>query len=173
MNTKGYCLDETQALVEIEAYKDKNSWIISEAQDASLLGKRLAEEFFHKTTDAAVAEVEDRHRRLNIAFKSLDLVGCLSIHKESERKFQGRTKEELKQLAKDDKEHYREWLENLEKSWTKINKGQPDLEKLAKTLRNHALVQEALSEPLAIDFIEIMAEEARIKKSREKNTPEM
>jgi hypothetical protein len=160
----GYCLDETQEIHQVEAAKAGNLWAILNGPD-HLVGKTLAAEFLHKSEEKAREEIEDRHRRLNLAFKSADLVGCLSIHKEGERKLLGAGKEDLERLAKEDKDHYRGWLENLEKSWTKANHEAPDLEKLAKTLRNHALIKEALSEPLAIDFIEIMAKEAKIRKS--------
>jgi hypothetical protein len=55
---------------------------------------------------------------------------------------------ELENLAKEDKKNYKGWVKNLELSYEEINKEKPDLEKLARTLKNANLVKKALENPL-------------------------
>jgi hypothetical protein len=163
-NPHFYIVDDLQQVQKIKTKEEANHHLILNGE---LSGIRISKNFVYKTEKQAHQEVADRHTRLNKAFKTLDLVSCLSINKEPSRKLEGLSLEELKVLAKKDKEDYIGWLKKLEKNYEEINNEKPDLEKLAKTLKNAHLVQKALEDPLAIDFIEIMSKEAQIKKSRE------
>jgi hypothetical protein len=165
---KGYCLNELQQIVEITATEDQGTLKIVSGE---LHGKKIAKEFFYENKDDANKEIAERHSRLHEAFKNLDLVACLSINKEPKRKLDGLNRQELQDAATKDKKSYKNWLDKLQKSWEEINHERPDLEKLAKTLRNANLIQKALENPLAVDFIEIMAKEAKIKKAKAKAPP--
>jgi hypothetical protein len=173
MTTTGYCIDELQRLHRVTAKKVDNTWVIEEGE---LKGVSISDDFLYANEDAAHLEIADRHIRLNKAFKSFDLVGCLSINKEPARKMEGHSLKSLEALAAQDKKDYKNWIKKLEKSWEEINHERPDLEKLAKTLRNANLIQNALQNPLAIDFIEIMSREAQLQKLNQKqkdSSPEM
>jgi chromosome segregation ATPase len=164
--TKGYCLNELQQIVEVEAKKiDEKRW---EILTGELTGIVISKDFFYSNKEKANAEIADRHHRLHEAFKGLDLLKCLSINKEPHRKMEGKSKLELEALALEDRKSYKNWLSGLEKGWEEINHERPDLEKLSKTLKNANLIQRALENPLAIEFIEIMAKEAQIRKARKK-----
>lgn len=165
---KGYCLNELQQIVEAEvtqSVEDSKVWVI---KDGSLKGLKISKDFLYEEKSQAVTEIEGRHQRLNKAFKSLDLLRCLSINKEPARKLQGYSQKELDAIELKDKKSYKSWLDGLEKGWEEINHERPDLEKLAKTLKNANLIQKALKNPLAIEFIEIMSKEAKLIKAGKK-----
>jgi hypothetical protein len=126
-------------------------------------GMIFSTEFVYTSEDAAEREVADRHTRLNQAFSKRDLLACLSINKEPGRKTGGATAKDLVNMAEHDKESYHRWVSNLTKEWEAINHEKADLQKLSQTLRNARLIQDALANPLAIDFTEIMAREAVLK----------
>jgi len=162
---KGFCLNELQQIVEVQVKEDKDKqgvWVI---QDGDLKGNKISQDFFYQDAEQANQEIAERHQRLHKAFKNLDLLSCLSINKEPSRKLLGLSKSDLDKLAAQDKKDYKRWLTSLEKGWEEINHERPDLEKLSKTLKNANLIQKALESPLAIEFIEIMSREAKIKKA--------
>jgi hypothetical protein len=160
-----YCVDDIQRIHQIKAdtMGDKNLFVIVSGE---LKGKMISGDFLYEAEDKAHQEVADRHSRLHKAFKNLDLIACLSINKEPSRKMEGYSILELENLAKEDKKNYKGWVKNLELSYEEINKEKPDLEKLARTLKNANLVKKALENPLAIEFIEIMAKEAQLSKRK-------
>lgn len=163
-----YCVDDIQRVhkVKAETMGDKNLFVITTGE---LKGKMISGDFLYKEEEQAHHEIADRHTRLHKAFKTLDLIACLSINKEPSRKMVGYGHQELENLAKEDKKEYKGWVKTLELSYEEINKEKPDLEKLARTLKNANLIKKALENPLAIEFIEIMAKEAQLNKSRNLN----
>lgn len=174
MKTKGssyYCVDDLQRIhqVNTDTLGNRNLHVIVSGE---LKGKMMSGDFLYEHEQLAHKEIADRHSRLHQSFKSLDLVACLSINKEPSRKLEGFSRLELIELAEEDKTNYKGWIKNLERSYEEINNEKPDLDKLAKTLKNANLVKKALENPLAIDFIEIMAKEAVLNKRKLLKSPE-
>lgn len=166
MNTtkKPWIVDDVQRTVEVGGFEVLEDGKIEIKLPKTHAGQIYAPEFVYATEEEAGMEIADRHTRLNQAFKSGDLLACLSINKEPSRKAEGATAKELAAQAVEDKSSYHRWVDHLKKDWEAINHEKADLQKLAQTLRNAQLIQDALSDPLAVDFTEIMAREARLKK---------
>jgi hypothetical protein len=162
---KGYCLNELQQIVEVNVIQNKENPNVWDIKTGALGGLKISKEFLYEDESQARTEIELRHQRLNKAFKSLDLLKCLSINKEPARKLQGYSQDELNTIELKDRKSYKNWLNGLEKGWEEINHERPDLDKLSKTLKNANLIQKALKNPLAIEFIEIMSKEAKLKKA--------
>lgn len=158
-----YCVDDIQRVHKVEVQLIHNHY---EILNGELVGKLVSKDFIYSTKENADLEIAQRHSKLNKAFKSFDLLACLSINKEPSRIMEGFNRLELENLAHEDKKNYKGWIKTLERNYEEINHEKPDLEKLSKTLKNANLVKKALENPLAIDFIEIMAKEAQIKKVR-------
>lgn len=160
-----YCVDDIQRIhkVKTDTLGNRNLYVITSGE---LKRKMISGDFLYDSEDLAHKEVADRHSRLHNALKNLDLIACLSINKEPSRKMEGFSRQDLEKLAIEDKNNYKGWIKKLEKSYEEINKEKPDLEKLAKTLKNANLVKQALENPLAIDFIEIMSREAQFTKRK-------
>lgn len=167
-----WIVDDIQRVVNVENFEVRADGKIHILQPRSHAGMDFAPEFVYASEEDACQEVHNRHVRLNKAFSNRDLLACLSINKEPERKSQGATDRDLSLQAKEDKESYRLWVATLKKEWEQINHEKADLQKLSQTLRNARLIKDALSNPLAIDFTEIMAREAAIK-TRESKAPEL
>jgi len=167
-----FIVDDVQQIHQIPEMGD---WSLADdilhIHSGPLGGQKYHSDFVHPSEEAAKTEITNRHTRLNRAFSALDLLGCLSINKEPQRRTLGLSWQDLVQEAKKDKEQYQSWLQNLEQQWEKINHEKPDLGKLANTLKNAALIQQALQNPLAIDFIEIMSREDKLKKAKAKAGP--
>jgi hypothetical protein len=164
-----YCVDDIQRIhkIVVDPIGDTKLNIIVSGE---LKGKIISKDFLYLEEEQAHEEVSDRHTRLHKAFKNFDLITCLSINKEPSRKMEGYSRAELDKLAHEDKTNYKGWIKNLERSYEEINNEKPDLEKLSRTLKNANLVKKALENPLAIDFIEIMAKEAQLNKTRQKES---
>jgi hypothetical protein len=164
-NVEHYCVDDIQRIhkVKIESMGVKNLYVVKAGE---LKGKMISGDFLYEEESQAHNEVSDRHTRLHKAFKSLDLLSCLSINKEPSRKMEGFSREDLEKFSQEDKSNYKTWLKNLKINYEEINNEKPDLEKLSKTLKNANLVKKALENPLALDFIEIMSREATIEKRK-------
>jgi hypothetical protein len=186
---KYYYVDDIQRIHEIDVKETKNtksgisdqSPVAPDSPDSPKTyeiasgdnkGKQISQDFLYTNQQDAHEEISDRHSRLHKAFKNINLIACLSINKEPSRKMEGLNRLELEKAAQKDEEDYKGWIKNLKKSYQEINNEKPDLEKLSKTLKNANLVKKALENPLAIDFIEIMAKEAQINKGKALKNPQ-
>lgn len=161
-----WIVDDVQRVVEITDHQETNGSENPKVQingPRSHAGQIYAKEFCYASGEAADAEVADRHTRLNKALLCRDLLLCLSIQKEPNRKSQGATANELKAFEAQDKTDYKNWVDTLKRKWEEIHHEQPEIKKLVKTLRTAQIIQEALKEDLAVEFIEIMAREGALK----------
>ena len=159
-----WIVDDIQRVVNIDSCEMVEGTKLKVLSPRSHAGMVFSTEFVYTEEAAADQEISDRHTRLNNAFRNRDLLACLSINKEPERKTHGASADDLKAQAHEDKEGYKNWVTTLKKEWEAINHEKADLGKLSQTLRNARLIQDALANPLAIDFTEIMAREATLKK---------
>jgi hypothetical protein len=162
MKTNFWIVDDVQqATLITEAEKTNARWEVIEP--ASHKGQVYANQFCYKTQEEANWEVTDRHHRLCQNLEKRDLLGCLSIQKEPARKSRGYTQEDLEKKAAEDAKSYHAWVKKLKDGWREINHKEPNLAELARTLKNARLIQNALKNPLAADFTEIMAREAKMR----------
>lgn len=161
-----WIVDDVQRVVCSENHTETNGNFVIE-EPPSHIGQTYSPDFVYLSEEDADSEVADRHMRLNKAFRTRDLLACLSINKEPERKSRGACKRDLTTLARGDKDDYHNWIETLKRSWEEVNGEAPDIAKLAKTLRNAQLIKEALSNPLAPDFTEIMVRENALQRSKD------
>jgi hypothetical protein len=177
MKQKEFIVDDLQRVIEVTGAtfpEEKAPFQLAykEIKKPSHQGQRYHPSFIYKTEEEAMGEITDRHKRLSEALTKRDMVGCLSINKEPYRKSLGFSKKELEDAANQDKARYKEWVESLELRYREIHKENPDHIKLAKTLKMASAISNALQEPLALDFIEIMDRMARIEKAKEKSKEE-
>lgn len=177
---KAFIVDDLQRIVEVtgEVFPEEKApftLAYQEISKPSHRGQRYHPSFIYKTKDEAIGEISDRHKRLSEAVNRRDMLGALSINKEPFRKSLGFSKTELESAAQQDKARYKEWVQTLEKKYREIHREDPDHLKLAKTLKMASAIGTALEEPLAIDFIEVMDQLARIEraKNRTQNSPEI
>lgn len=171
---KAFIVDDLQQIVEVTGElfpEEKQPFTLAykEISKPSHRGQRYHPSFVYKTKDEAIGEISDRHKRLSEAVNRRDMVGALSVNKEPFRKSLGFSKKELEAAAQQDQARYKEWVNTLERRYKEVHKEAPDHIKLAKTLKMAAAIENALEEPLALDFIEIMDQLARIERAKTKN----
>lgn len=125
--------------------------------------------YVHQSEEQAHQEVELWHTRLHKALLKRDLIGCLSIQKEPERKINlSLSPQELEGWKVKDRNNYKLWREQLESRWTTIHEGKLDPEILIRTLRKSLVINDALKNPLSAEFIEIVAGELRLESNKDK-----
>lgn len=164
MKTNAFIVDDLKQVVEVKvgATCDPQKPLVEVTTKEGVTYK-IHPSFIHKEAEAAHQEVAQWHTRLHQALIKKDLVGCLSIQKEAERKIQfSLSPEELEQYALEDKRNYHQWRETVVNRWAAVNDGKRDVENLIKTLRRGVVIRDALNEPLAQDFIEIAAREFKL-----------
>lgn len=175
LEPESWIVDDIQRVVNVEKTTVLEDGKIRVDAPRTHKGMIFSPEFVYPDETSANQEVRDRHTRLNKAFIERDLLACLSINKETQRKTTGLTADELQKEAVNDKKDYNSWLETIKHDWEQINHEKPDLQRIVLILRNSKLIADALANPLAIDFIEIMAREERtkVKEPENRQTPEV